>query len=169
MSTHLLRTVVAGLLLLGLAGPGCEPEPDVEPLPCRNPEPGIADLGEGDLASGFLDLIDGEDLAVAFGPQGMHMVHVSSRVLGLEPAQAGGIGNRVSVAIRFEGEVVGGTVADMQPSEVQGDVSDFLGVRAIITAAEVDLLDQQVTDVQVIVRDGCGRELVAERPLRLVL
>ena len=169
MSAHILRAISGGLLLIGLAGPGCEPEPDVEPLPCRNPDPGVAELGEGDLASGFLELVDGEDLSVVFGPQGMHMVHVSSRVVGLEPAQAGGIGNMVSVAIRYEGEVVGGVVADMKPSAVQGDVSDFLGVRAIITAAEVDLLDQQVADVEIIVRDGCGRELVAERPLRLVL
>lgn len=157
------------LLALGLACTGCEPEPDVEPLPCRNPEPGVADLGEGNLATGFLDLDDGQDLGVVFGPQGMHMVIVSARVAGMEPAQAGGIGNRVTVGIRHEGVVVGGTVADMQPSAEDAEFTDFLGIRAIITAAEVEELDQVEADVEIIVRDGCGRELVVERALRLVL
>ncbi len=161
-----MRATLAVLLLLLV---GCEPEPDVEPLPCRNPEPGLADLGEGDLASGFVDLQDGDELPLIFGPQGMHMVVVSARITDLEPAQAGGIGNRVTVAIRHEGEVVGGTVADMEPSEAVGETTDFLGIRAIFTAAEVELLDEALAEVEVIVRDGCGRELAAERPLRLVL
>ena len=147
----------------------CEPEPDVEPLPCRNAEPGVAALGAGDLSTGFLPVDDGDDLPLVFGPQGMHMVVVSVRVEDLEPAQAGGIGNRVTVAVRHDGEVVAGTLADMQPSVEQQHLSDFLGIRAIFTAAEVELLDDEEADVEVTVRDGCGRELVDERPQRLVL
>lgn len=147
----------------------CEPEPDVEPLPCRNAEPGVAELGAGDLASGFLEIADGDDIPVVFGPQGMHMITVSTRIVDMEPAQAGGIGNRVSMAIRWEGEVVGGTVNDMQPSEVIGDTSSFLGIRGIITEAEVEILDEQIAEVETIVRDGCGRELKASRNLRLIL
>ncbi len=148
---------------------GCEPPPDVEPLPCRNPEPGVAELGVGDLSTGFLQVVEGDDIPVVFGPQGMHMVVVSSRVLNMEPAQAGGIGNRVSVALRHDGVVVGGTVNDMQPSADTPAGTDFLGIRAVITHAEVEDLDQVVADVEVVVRDGCGRELVAERELRFVL
>lgn len=169
MSTLHRRLLAAALGCLALAALGCEPAPDVEPLPCRIAEAGVSTLGEGDLSTGYLELDDGQDLAVSFGPQGMHMVFVSARISNMEPAQAGGIGNRVSVAIRLQGEVVGGTVADMKPSVTDGGISDFLGIRAIITAAEVEDLDGQVTDVEVIVRDGCGRELAADRPLRLVL
>jgi len=156
-------------LLFGVAALGCEPPEDVEPLPCRNPDPGLAELGRGDLATGFLEAVDGEDIPLVFGPQGMHMVVISARVIDLEPSRAGGIGNRISVAVRSDGVVVGGTVNDMQPSEEDDESTDFLGIRAIMTAAEVELLDGELADVEVIVRDGCGRELSAERSLRLVL
>ncbi len=147
----------------------CEPAADVEPLDCDNPVPGISIVGKGNLETGFKDLEDGADLLFVLRPQGMHMIMLSARIFDMEPAQAGGIGNRVTVAVRHEGVVVGGTVADMQPSLVAGEATDFLGVRAVFTAAEIDLLDQEVADVEITVRDGCGRELVAERPLQLTL
>ncbi len=157
------------LLVIALLGTACEPPPDVEPLPCRNLEPGMAELGKGDLSTGFTELSDGDDVHVVFGPQGMHMLTLSLRVWDMEPSQAGGVGNRVSVGIRHEGVVVGGVSNDMEPSAQQDEITEFLGIRSVFTAAEVDVLDEEMANIEVIVSDGCGRELSATRPLRLTL
>ena len=157
------------LLLVALAAFGCEPDPDVEPLPCRNLVPGVTELGIGGLASGFLPVSDGDDIEIIFGPQGQHMAFAAARVSDMEPAQAGGIGTTISLAFRHEGELVGGVVSrGMQPSRQQDEITDFAGVRAVFTAAEIDELYNEMVDVEIIVSDGCGRELAAERPLRLV-
>ena len=167
MSAFLFRAFGAGGLL-ALVLLACEPVPDEEPLPCRNLEAGVADLGAGDLDSGYQELVDGDEITIVFGPQGMHMVTVSSRVIDLEPAQAGGIGNEVSLAVRVGGEVVGGVVSDMEPASQVGEVSDFLGIRGVFTEAEVDRLYGELAEVEVVVRDGCGRDLTAQRELRLM-
>ncbi|MBW1881494.1 MAG: hypothetical protein JRI25_18375 [Deltaproteobacteria bacterium] len=154
------------ILLLG-STVACEPPPDVEPLACRKAAPGEADLGAGDLAAGFIPLEDGEDIPVIFGPQGMHMIVVSIQVRDLEAAEVGTMGNHVQVAIREQGEVVGGTVIDMEPL-TSAEVSEFLGLRAVFTVAEIQDVIGKVIEVEGIVRDGCGRELETARWLTLV-
>ncbi len=155
-----------GALLACLVG--CEPEVDVEPLPCRNRDPGIADLGAGDLATGFLPVEDGDKMFVMFGPQGMHMIVVSVVVDSFERPSAGGAGNEISVAIRHEGEVVGGTITHVFPA-MNGDTASFLGLRAVFTQAEVDELADKLADVDVTVRDGCGRAIETTRSVKLSL
>jgi len=154
------------ILLLG-ATLGCEPPPDVEPLACRKAAPGEAELGAGDLATGFIPLEDGEEVPVVFGPQGMHMIVVSIQVDDLEAAEVGSLGNHVQVAMVLEGEVVGGTVIDMEPM-ANGDLSEFLGLRAVFTVAEIQEVIGEVIEVEGAVVDGCGRELETSRWVTLV-
>ena len=51
------RVVVLLCAVLALAG--CRPPADVEPLACRNAEAGEAQLGMGDLDTGFVAAPDG--------------------------------------------------------------------------------------------------------------
>ncbi len=159
---------VALLVALLASLVGCEPEIDIEPLPCRNRDPGVADLGPGDLATGFLPVEDGDKMFVMFGPQGMHMIVVSVVVDDFERPSVGGAGNEIAIAIRHDGDVVGGTVTHVFPS-MKGDTASFLGLRAVFTQAEVDDLADKLADVDVTVRDGCGRAIVATRSIRLSL
>lgn len=148
---------------------GCEPPPDVEPLACRNPEPGVAEIGIGDLNTGFISLEDGDDLPLIFGPQGMHMVVLSARVEDLEVGSVGGSGTEIAAALRQDGEVVGGVSQEMTPTSDSGGVVEFLGVRAIITVAEVEDIANQYADVEITVTDGCGRALTDSRELFLLM
>lgn len=154
------------LLLLLLAA--CEPPPDVEPLACLNDVPGEAVLGEGDLTTGWTPLEDGDPIQISFGPQGMHMIVVAVAVTDLEEPGAGGDGTQIRVAMDWAGDIVGGTVSTMQPSTLDGARQEFLGIRAVITEAEVDVLADELIDVAATVVDGCGREIEARRTLRFV-
>lgn len=156
---------------IGLLGflAACRPAPDVEPLPCRNPEAGLAELGKGDLDTGFIALEDGDEIEVVFGPQGMHMIVVSARIVDFEAAGAGGTGTDVSVAIRYGGEILGGTVGQLEPSLETEDGVEFLGIRAVFTVSEIEPFDGVPAEVEMVVVDGCGREISAERTLVLAL
>ncbi len=151
------------------AGLGCNPPADVEPLACRNPEAGRASLGAGDLEIGFVPLAEGDAVALEFGPQGMHMVVLSVRVEDLETASVAGLGNEVSLGLYEDGALVGGTVGDLTPVEAADGAAEFLGMRAIITAAEVEDVGDRMAWVEATVVDGCGRELVAGLDLWLSL
>lgn len=155
--------LVVGLGLLAL---GCEPEPDVEPLPCRNVEAGTAELGAGDLSSGFVPLSDGGRMMLSLGPQGQHMLTVSIRVSNLEMPSASARRLRTTVAVVKDGDMVGGTVSQLAPTS-QGGMSEFLGLRAIITADEIAPLMDGTTKIEGAVTDGCGRELPAEKIAQL--
>ena len=160
-----LKLVLLPVLLFAAAA--CEPAEDIEPLACRNEIAGEALVGTGDLGSGFQFLTAGDDVPVMLGPQGMHMVIVSVRVSNLEMPGAG-VGNvRVSIALVHEGEVVGGTVGEIKPGRVQGGETDFLGLRAIITADEVHKLTEGLAQLDVVVYDGCGREIKAATAAQL--
>ena len=147
------------LLALALLLAACEPPMDVEPLPCRNVLPGTAELGIGNLATGFQPRDDDAEVYVEFGPQGMHMLIVSVRALDLEKPSVGGGGNRLRIGIRHDGYVVGGTVSEVQPQVIDERTSDFLGLRPIFTVAEIDELVGEDIYVEAIVTDGCGREI----------
>lgn len=152
-------------LLLFLAAVGfvlaaCEPLPDEEPLPCMNPEPGVAQLGRTDDSMEFVELEEYEEVAVQFGPQGQHMLTLSDRLEGMEAASAGGLGHPLSYAIRVDGELVGGTVSEgLPPSRTDGDIDYFHNIRGIFQAAEVEPLLGSVAEVEMTVGDGCGRLL----------
>ena len=152
-----------------LALVACRPPPDVEPPACRNLEPGQAALGTGDLTTGFLPLEAGDPLMIAFGPQGMHMVVVSIQVTDMERSNAGGPVDRVDVALWQDGAIVGGTTARIAPSAEGGDVVDYLGLRAIFTAAEIEEVGDRAATFEGTVVDGCGREISASTEVWLTL
>lgn len=157
----------AALALLALVA--CRPPPDEEPLACRNEEAGQAELGVGDLNTGFLPLEDGDPLFVSFGPQGMHMVVVSLRVTAMERSSGGGQASRVEIALWQDGEIVGGTSNAMLPSAESGEVVDYLGLRAIFTVAEIEGVGNRAATVEGTAVDGCGRELSASMDVFLTL
>lgn len=163
-----LRLGLSGLVAVLGAG-GCRPPDDVEPSACRNPEPGAATLGTGDMEAGFVPLEAGDPLMISFGPQGMHMVVVSIRVTDIETARAGGSAGRVEVALRQDDVVVGGTSAQIAPSEVDGDVVDYLGLRAIFTVAEIEEVGDRSATLEGTVVDGCDRVLAASTDVWLTL
>ncbi len=158
--------LLAGAAVLATA---CNPPEDVEPLACRNEDPGTATLGKGDLNAGFITVEEGDPLAVLFGPQGMHMVVVSVQVENLETSSAGGLGNDVSIGMWQDGEIIGGTKGDLIPVEAAGGLSEFLGLRAVITVAEVETVGNQDAYIEATVVDGCGRELTTGKDLWLAL
>ena len=164
---------LAGALLLvaavGFVLAACEPVPDEEPWPCVNEVPGVAMLGATDDAMEFMELDEGAEVAVQFGPQGQHMLTLSNRIEDMEEATAGGIGHPMDFAIRVDGELVGGFVSDgLSPSETDGNIDYFHNIRGIFQAAEVEpLLDSEAV-VEMTVGDGCGRPITATMLVTLV-
>ena len=154
-----MRADLVALAAAALLATGCNPPSDIEPLACRNEDPGVAALGMGDLDKGFTPVEEGDTLPLVFGPQGMHMVVLSVQVDNLEASAVSGLGNEVAIGLYQDDEVVGGTKGDMVPVAGSEDVAEFLGIRAIITAAEVEEFGNQVAYVEATVVDGCGREL----------
>jgi len=149
------------LALVATTAAGCAGDPA-----CTAPEPGSAEIGLGDLDQGFTPMSDGVEVPIVLGPQGLNMIVVSVRVSDLEPSGAGSY--RVGVAIELDDQVVGGTVGELVPVD-GGDASDFLGLRVIVTVAEVRPLDGALVDLVADVTDGCGRVIEAVRPVRLTL
>ncbi len=158
-----MKRLACALLILA----GCGPEPDVEPLPCRNAEPGSAELGAGNLETGFVTVADGSEFSIVLGPQGQHMVTVSVRVRDLEMPSSVADRLRTAVAIRKDGALVGGTVSEVAPVMMQ-ESANFLGLRAIITADEIAPLTTGAAQLETTVTDGCGREISASLNSRLV-
>ncbi len=151
-------------LLAALALAACD---STEELECLNPEPGVAEVGAGDLTTGFIELDDGDDVSVVLGPQGLHMIVVSARAREFEmPSQAV---IHVEVGIRAGGEIVGGTVANVEPSSFIDGAVELLGLRAVFIVEEVRPLDGQLADVELVVVDGCGRRLESTRRVRLAM
>ncbi len=146
----------------------CDPAPDVEPQVCRKPEAAVPELGVGNLATGFQSIEDGAGVTVALGPQGLHMVVLSMRLTGFELPTAGAKRTRVRASVRDQGKVIAGADdPSVQPSKIDGDQVEFVGIRAIFQADEVDPLDGVLADFHISVRDGCGREIEATRQLVL--
>jgi len=139
-------------------------------LECANPEPGVVEVGVGDLDTGFTPVGDGDDVLVVLGPQGLHMVVVSARVQGFEMPAAGEM-CQVAAGIRSHGELVGGTVGRMDPELVveQPGTALFLGLRAAFTIEDVRPLEGTEAQLEVVVTDGCGRELEGSRTVTLTL
>lgn len=156
-------------LALALAASwGCDPAADVEPEICRKPEPAKARLGVGDKSTGFIPVSDGDGATVVLGPQGLHMVVLSVRLEGFELPSVGGSRSRIQAAVREDGVVVAGAVEPAtQPSSIQADNVEFLGIRATFQADDVDVFNGVLADVSVQVRDGCGREIRTSNKLKL--
>ncbi len=157
----------------------CEPPIDVEPLACLNEKAGTATLGEGDLTTGFSALkidVDSEDcpidseepcVQISFGPQGMHMIVVAVQVEHLEMPSGARVGSPFEISMTQNNELVGGTIGEIEPLTEEG-ISDFLGIRTIITHAEVgQLVGEYPTEVQAVVTDGCGRQIEDTRTVWL--
>lgn len=156
------------LAIAGFALAACEPPADEEPRPCKNPEPGTAQLGCTSDEMEFMPLQDLQDVFVQFGPQGQHMLTLSDRIEGMERATAGGIGNPMNYAIRVDGELVGGFVTDgLPPTETDGEIDYFHNIRGIFQAAEVEPLLGLVAEVEMTVGDGCGRPITAVQNVTL--
>ena len=152
------------LLLAALALTACDSTEDLE---CLNPDPGIAEVGAGDLTTGFIELADGDDISVVLGPQGLHMIVVSGRVSDFEMPTRAPI--HVEIGIRADGAIVGGTVSDLEPSGSTGGAVELLGLRAVFTVEEVRPLDGRLAQVELVVVDGCGRRVESTRTVRLTM
>lgn len=136
------------------------------PDQCENPEPGVAELGLGDLDSGYVPATDGGDVRVVLGPQGLHMIVVSVRVWQLEAPPAGEPCH-LGVAIDHDQQLVGGAIADVMPVAGAGGATDFLGLRTTFQISDVRALDGELVQLVANVTDGCGRSIQATRTLRL--
>lgn len=151
-------------LLAALALAACDSTAELE---CLNPEAGVAEVGAGDLTTGFIELEDGDEVRVVLGPQGLHMIVVSGRARDFEMPREAQI--HVEVGVRAGGEIVGGTVANVEPSSFSDGAVELLGLRAVFTVAEVRPLDGQLADVELIVVDGCDRRLESTQRVRLAM
>jgi hypothetical protein len=136
------------------------------PPECANPIPGRAEIGFGDLDTGYHAAAEGSDAQVVLGPQGLHMVVVSIRVQGFEAPPAGEA-SHVTVAIEHGGQVVGGAIGDLSSTPGADDASDFLGVRTVFNVADVRALEGEMVELVATVTDGCARPIEATRTVRL--
>lgn len=155
---------LAPIVILLIAA--CEPAEDVEPFSCESPDPGLLEVGVGDLATGFVPINDGDPVQVLLGPQGLHMIVVSARIQGYE-APPYGERARVTAATRLDGEVIGGTVGFLLPEQAEPDRYDFVGLRSVF-AAEVEVFVGKQADVVITVQDACSRDVRASRRVTLV-
>jgi len=138
---------------------------------CPPGPPGVVEVGLGDLDTGFVAIDDGDEVTVVLGPQGLHMVVVSARVYAMQMPPMDATTVRMAVAIRAGGRVVGGTVADVVPASPLEDGArvELLGARAVFTVEDVRALDGVAAELDVVVTDGCGRELRGTRTVTLTL
>jgi len=159
---------LVGLAAIAVVAPACEPDPDVEPVVCTNPEPARAELGVGDEETGFQPLEDGDEFRIVLGPQGMHMLVVAVRLEHFELPTAASGQSPVRVAVRHGDQLIGGIQDTMTPSTISGDVVQFLGLRAVFTVAEIEPYIGEMATITVEIVDGCGRTIRATREVRLV-
>ena len=157
----------SSLLLVALCL-ACEPAADVEPVVCIHPNPAEVDVGTGDKVTGFKPLAEGSDIRLSLGPQGLHMIVVSVVLNGYEVPTLGGDHVAPKVVVRHEGQVVAGSIDNVNPSVLGEDKAQFLGIRTQFDFDDVSGLVGKLADVSVSVRDGCGRDLHATRSFRLV-
>ncbi len=162
------QVAVALAALMALSTAACVPAEDIEPMVCENVQAASPDFGIGNMETGFTAIDDGQDIHIVLGPQGLHMIVVSVRLNGFEMPSVGSDRSRVSVAIRHDGQLVGGTYARLAPSRIEGQDVEFLGLRAVFTH-EVKPLDGRIASVAIGVTDGCGRDVRVARTLRLSL
>lgn len=158
-----MRSIVAVWMVAAIAGCAHEASGPV----CRNPAPGAGELGVGSKATGFVAVADGASVAVISGPVGPPIVIVSLRMRGFELPDAD-LPLALRIGIRFEGRVIGGTVAEVRPTSVAGANVEFVGVQTLLNVVDVNtfLDDAHVCDVTAELADGCGRVVVAARKLR---
>lgn len=162
----MMRMMCACLLGFALGIAACEPAEDVEPFACESPDPGLLEVGIGNLSTGFVAIEDGDEVQVVLGPQGLHMIVVSARIQGYE-APPYGERARVTAATRLDGTVIGGTVDFLTPNEAAADQVEFVGLRSVFTA-ETEVFVGRQADVVVTVRDGCSRDVRASRRVTLI-
>ena len=161
-----MRSVIAIVALACaslVAAAGCDGGECIESAPTVG-----AEIGLGDLETGYASMDDGADVPIVLGPQGLHMIVVSVRVDGLRTTP--GDLHRVTVAVEHEGAVVAGTVGEVASAPAPGDsVADFLGLRVVFAIEEVRPLDGVAATVIATITDDCGEEIAAERGIRLRL
>jgi len=146
----------------------CVPAPDIEPSACKNPKPALAELGTGDLNTGFKPLADGDDALVTLGPQGLHMILVSVKLTGFEAPAAGSGRSQLWLSVRNQDTFLGAIPAQEKPVAVDGQSVAFLGLRPVMTLDNVSDYFGKLSEVEVTIRDGCDRLIHAKRTVRLV-
>ena len=146
----------------------CVPAADIEPAACRNPKPAIAELGTGDLNTGFKPLADGADALVTLGPQGLHMILVSVKLTGFETPAAGSGRSQLWLSVRNQETFLGAIPATEKPVTIDGQTVAFLGLRPVMTLDNVSDYFGKLSEVEVTIRDGCDRMIHAKRTVRLV-
>ncbi len=151
--------LVATLLLAaGCAGDGA----------CPAERAASAEIGLGDLATGFSPMSDGTEVPIVLGPQGLNMIVVSVRAVDLAPSADGA--HPLAVGVYHGGEVVAGAIGTLEPVPAEdGSAADFLGLRVVFTLSEVRPLDGQPAEVQATITDGCSQPVLATRTVTLTL
>lgn len=158
-----LLIMAISMLLLG-----CVASPDVEPSACRRPQPATAEIGAGTATSGFQPLADGDDALVTLGSQGLDMIQISVKLTDFEMP---GVQQRLTrpwVTVRQRGTLLGSIRASVSPLAISKDTVAFFNMETPITRDAIDTYLDQLVDVDVVARDGCGRLIHAKRVLRLV-
>ncbi len=158
----------AWALATGCLLTSCEPAPDIEPSACRNPVPAVAELGTGDLNTGFKPMADGADALVTLGPQGLHMILVSVKLTGFEAPPAGGGRSQLWLSVRSQDTFLGAIPATEKPVVLDDKTVAFLGLRPAMTLDNVSAYFGKLSEVEVTIRDGCDRLIHAKRMVRLV-
>lgn len=72
------------------------------------------------------------------------------------------------VTVRQRGTLLGSIRASVSPLAISKDTVAFFNMETPITRDAIDTYLDQLVDVDVVARDGCGRLIHAKRVLRLV-
>jgi len=133
---------------------------DDEVITCDFSGSASALVGGGTLQTGFVNMSDGADMGVVFGPQGLYMVTPSIRVQNMYPGKAGRTGHsndpQIEIELVMGGDVIGGSARENLGLRTSLDGSEALGIFAPFTVDRGDYIGGTVT-LRGSVTDACGR------------
>ncbi len=122
-------------------------------------------MGGGTDQTGFVTIVEGADMAVTIGPQGLYMVTPSLRTTGLYPGTGGSRGqphDPMVVVDIYLGELqIGGSAQERVGMNTTATGAELLGIFSPFSGNR-DQYDGMLVTLRATVEDACGRTGTAE-------
>ncbi len=151
---------------------------DASTVDCQFSEAVSVTLGGGTQQAGFVDMVDGGEMTVVLGPQGLYMVTPSVRTQGFYTGAAGRAGHpddpEILIEIFLSGSLIGGSASEHlgltqtaagderlgiftpfadDPDTAADDFDQYVGQTVMLRATVSDACDNSSSDeLSIIVR-----------------